>query len=134
MSYRWVMTGRSPDSDPVELYVVSFPDGRAESFHSAANSRIPGETAWRSSLGTKERLFQYGDPFAQTGTADLWLEDGSVVHFNRESEYNEPSGGSPYWLDTFTVTGITDPHGLLTSINMVQWPGTFEPSKKRIAV
>ena len=135
LSYCWSMRGRDGLNSSTDLYVVHFPDGRVEGFHSPENSGITGETAWRSGLGTKERLKFSGPP---PGTADLYLEDGSVVHFGYETDFIEqtPPGDHihplNYLLDIFTPTGVTDPQGLLTRFTMEQIPGTFEIYDKRL--
>jgi RHS repeat-associated protein len=126
-SYSWSMTGRP--STPEALYVVHTPDGRVIDFHSAASSGIPGETAWRSALGTKERLFQYSGPTYATGTADLYLEDGTIVHFDRWTDYVEPGG---YLADYFIPQWITDPQGLRTTLTYELKPGQFEWIPARI--
>ena len=140
-SYSWSMRGRDGISLPPDLYVVHFPDGRVAGFHSAADSGIPGETAWRSGNGTKERLFfnnPNGSGAYTSGTADLYLDDGSVVHFNRYTDFIEqvPPGDGihplTYLFDIFTPTGVTDPHGLLTTFTMEQIPETFEAWDKRL--
>jgi hypothetical protein len=85
LSYSWSMRGLDGINDPIDIYVVHFPDGRVEGFHSPESSGIPLETAWRSGLGTKERL----KLSSSGGTTDLYLEDGSVVHFSRYTDFIE---------------------------------------------
>ena len=141
LSYTWSMRGRDGLNTSDDLYVIHFPDGRVAGFHSPDVSGIPGEIAWRSGLGTKERLF-FNDPNGKdpytTGTADLYLEDGSVVHFSRYTDFIEqiPPGDGihplTYIYDVFTPTGVTDPQGLLTTFTMEQIPGTFEVWDKRL--
>jgi hypothetical protein len=141
LSYTWWMAGRDGINTSTDLYVVHFPDGRSAGFHSAANSGIPGETAWRSGLGTKERLV-FNDPNGKgaytSGTADLYLEDGTIVHFSRYTDFIEwtppPHSARPpnFLFDIFTPTGVTDPHGLLTTFTMEQIPGKYEMWETRL--
>lgn len=96
-------------------YMVSMPDGRTLRFTPT------GSQPYRSSVGTKERL--YSSSFAQdTGTADLWLEDGSVVHFFRITDYID-STGQP--VDTFKPETFTDPFGRVTTITTVQYGSEY---------
>ncbi len=142
VSYTWWMTGLTGLNDgSADLYVVHFPDGRSAGFHRPEDSAIEGETeAWRSALGTKERLvIDNPNGNGYPGTADLYLEDGSVVHFNRTTEFVEresPPPGDPrpanFLFDIFTPTGISDPHGLLTTFAMEQIPGTFDTWQTRL--
>ncbi len=136
LSYTWSMRGRDGVNSSDDTYVVHFPDGRVAGFHSPTISGIPGDSAWRSGLGTKERLvFPSG---IEGTTADLYLEDGSVVHFNHETDFIEdadvcPGGQNvPYVFDIFTPTGVTDPQGLLTTFTMEFNLGKWEPNEKRL--
>ncbi|MGI8957768.1 MAG: RHS repeat domain-containing protein [Chthoniobacterales bacterium] len=134
LSHTWSMRGRDGVNFSSDLYVVHFPDGRAAGFHSPGTSGIPGETAWRSGLGTKERLiFPTG---IEGTTADLYLEDGSVVHFDHYTDLIEDSvtclNRQNYLFDVFTPTGVTDPRGLLTAFTMEQIPGTTDTNNKRL--
>jgi hypothetical protein len=112
-SYAWKLFGR-----PYGGLVAVMPDGREVQFRLP---QIPGEKAYRALLGTKERLILHDDSNT-SGTADLYLEDGSVVHFTRETEYNDSE-----WVDTFIAQSETDPHGQQTTLTYEQIPGTFEP-------
>jgi hypothetical protein len=131
LSHTWSMRGRDGVNFSSDLYVVHFPDGRAAGFHSPGTSGIPGETAWRSGLGTKERLiFPTG---IEGTTADLYLEDGSVVHFDHYTDYIEDNltclNRQDYVFDVFTPTGVTDAQGLLTTLQWNKSPGHPRPTK-----
>ncbi len=63
LSHTWWMTGRNGINDGAsDLYIVHFPDGRSVGFHRPEDSGLGETEAWRSGLGTKERLFFYNDP------------------------------------------------------------------------
>lgn len=121
-SYDWRLEGRPSVTDPYLRYThtVWFPDGRQLSF-GAAQSTQTGETYRRGARGTNERLsFTNVDQY--TGTADLWLEDGSVVHFLRETEL---SGNDGYVIDYFTMQYLQDPYGQRTTFTW--WNYDFNP-------
>ena len=143
LSHTWWMTGQDGLNTSSDRYIVHFPDGRSAGFHRPEDSGLPETAAWRSGLGTKERLFFYHDPpiggWSQTGTADLYLEDGSIVHFERVTDYIERDYRLPddprtedFLLDAFSVASITDPHGLVTTFEMEQIPGKWEAWEKRL--
>src|SRR5690242_15678135 len=104
MSWQWQIHFRPWSSDG--SYLVNFPDGRAERFLPPRSSQT-GETAFRASAGTNERLYS-SDLNQNVGTADLWLEDGSVVHFDRITEYSD---ATQKLTDYFTPRSFTDSHG-----------------------
>src|SRR5216684_1365926 len=83
--------------------VVHFPDGRSMGFNAPTQA---GETAKRAAPGTKERLF-----VTQT-TADLYLEDGSRVHFSKTTD---TSGNDAYLITWFTLQYLVDPYGQTTT-------------------
>src|SRR5690348_6348671 len=67
MSWQWQIHFRPWSSDG--SYMVNFPDGRAERFARPRDSQT-GETAFRSSAGTNERLYS-SDLNNYLGSADL---------------------------------------------------------------
>jgi RHS repeat-associated protein len=114
MSWQWQIHFRPWSSDG--SYMVNFPDGRAERFARPRDSQT-GETAFRSSAGTNERLYS-SDLNNYLGTADLWLEDGSVVHFDRITEYSD---ATQTLTDYFTPRSFTDPYGRVTTLINTQY-------------
>lgn len=67
--------------------------------------------------------------------ADLYLEDGSVVHFNHETDFIDTMtclNRQNYVFDVFTPTGVSAPRGLLTTFTMEQIQGTSDPSQTRL--
>src|SRR5262249_20084475 len=114
MSWQWQIHFRPWSSDG--SYLINFPDGRAEHFLPPRPSQT-GETAYRSSAGTNERLY-VSDLSQNVGTADLWLEDGSVVHFDRITEYSD---FTQKLTDYFTPRSLTDPYGQVTTLTNVQY-------------
>lgn len=121
-SYSWAIEGKPSIGDGV---LVFFPDGRQLKFQPPNSNR---DTAWRSALGTNERL-SFQSTNQSTGTVDLWLEDGSRVHFDRQTEL---SGNDQYLIDYFTLRYFVDPHGQTTTFAYEQIPGTFEPHDIRV--
>jgi RHS repeat-associated protein len=121
-SYSWAIEGKPSIGDGV---LVSFPDGRQLKFQPPNSNR---DTAWRSAVGTNERL-RFQSTNQSTGTVDLWLEDGSRVHFDRETEL---SGNDQYLIDYFTLRYFVDPYGQTTTFSYEQIPGTFEPHDIRV--
>src|SRR5262249_15991145 len=114
MSWQWQIHFRPWSTDG--SYLVNFPDGRAEHFAPPRASQT-GETAYRASAGTNERL--YSSDLNQTvGTPDLSLEDGSVVHFDRITEYSD---ATQRLTDYFTPRSLTDPYGQVTTLTNVQY-------------
>lgn len=114
MSWQWQIHFRPWSSDG--SYLVNFPDGRAERFLPPRPSQT-GETAYRGAAGTNERLYS-SDLNQNVGTADLWLEDGSVVHFDRITEYSD---ATQQLTDYFTPRSFTDPYGKVTTLSNVQY-------------
>lgn len=114
----WRMEGKPSSGDG---YLVYFPDGRISKFKPPRSSQT-GETAWRAAAGTNERLFLQSTN-QYIGTADLWLEDGSRVHFDRETEL---SNNDQYPIDYFTLRYWVDPYGQTTTFSYEQIPGTFD--------
>ena len=102
-------------------YLVYFPDGRISKFQPPRSTQT-GETAWRAAAGTNERLFLQSTN-QYIGTADLWLEDGSRVHFDRQTEL---SNNDQYPIDYFTLRYLVDPFGQTTTFSYEQMPGTFD--------
>jgi RHS repeat-associated protein len=117
-SHDWRIEGRPSSGDG---YLVYFPDGRISKFKPPRSSQT-GETALRGPAGTNERLFLQSTN-QYIGTADLWLEDGSRVHFDRETEL---SSNDQYVIDYFTLRYLVDPHGQTTTFSYEQIPGTFD--------
>jgi RHS repeat-associated protein len=115
-SYSWRIDGIPTYTDGLH---VTFPDGRQEVF--SGNNDINGETFGRAGPGTKERLEQIGG-FGVNGTVNLYLEDGSVVHFDRIFDPADPEGGQPYPIETFIPRWVRDPHGLITMLNYLPIP------------
>ncbi len=72
-----------------------YPDGRQSHFE----------------VGTKERYFQTSD------TADLYLDDGSVVHFSRHSDWVDGDPPQGYWVDYYTPLWLTDRYGRRTTLD-----------------
>lgn len=121
-SYGWSIQGR-PSGTPG--YLVYFPDGRTLRFEIAKSTQT-GETALRAKRGTNERLYLNGTQL-RGGTADLWLEDGSIVHFRW---YVEQAPNDAYWIDYFTPTSWVDPHGQVTTVTYEQYD--YEPGHIRL--
>jgi RHS repeat-associated protein len=114
-SYSWKIDGLPGYTSGLH---VTFPDGRQAIF---SDYQIPGESFARSGRGTKERLEQIGG-FRVNGTVNLYLEDGSVVHFDRIFDPADPEGGQPYAIETFIARWVRDPHGLITMLNYLPIP------------
>ena len=103
-------------------YLVNFPDGRAEHFYPPSESLVnAGETAYRSIAGSKERLFKHNID-QSSGTVDLYLEDGSHVHFDRITQL---SGDDSYPIDYFFPRSFTDPYGLVTTLVYTQYGNEY---------
>ena len=117
-SHAWRIEGRPSSGDG---YLVYFPDGRISKFKPPRSTQT-GETAWRAAAGTNERLFLQSTN-QYIGTADLWLEDGSRIHFDRETEL---SNNDQYPIDYFTLRYLEDPYGQRTTFSYEQIPGTFD--------
>ncbi|CAN5506021.1 hypothetical protein BH20VER3_BH20VER3_17820 [soil metagenome] len=111
-SWTWQVHARPFTSDG--SYLINFPDGRAVNFYPPS---IPGETAYRAGRGTKERFFR-NSPGSANRSADLYLEDGSHVHFRWIAEL---SGNDQYPIDYFFPETFTDPHGLVTILQYTQY-------------
>jgi hypothetical protein len=124
-SYGWAIEGRPFSVAGAPL--VSFPDGRQLRFH-APNSTQTGETALRAKRGSNERLFLHG---SQTGggTADLWLEDGSVVHFDWIVQ--ESSNGA-YLEDAFIPEYFLDQYRQKTTLTLEDYDQYSWPFHKRL--
>jgi RHS repeat-associated protein len=120
----WRIEGKPSSGDG---YLVYFPDGRISKFQ-APRSTQAGETAWRAGAGTNERLFLQSTN-QYVGTADLWLEDGTRVHFDRETDL---SNNDQYPIDYFTLRYWADPYGQITTFSYEQIPGKFDPHDIRI--
>jgi RHS repeat-associated protein len=114
----WRMEGKPFSGDG---YIVYFPDGRVAKFKPPRSTQT-GETAWRAAAGTNERLFLQSTN-QYVGTADLWLEDGTRVHFDRSTEL---SNNDQYPIDYFTLAYWADPYGQITTFSYEQIPGTFD--------
>jgi len=81
---------------------------------------LPGGGIATFQTGTKERLFSTGNSISEFGTYDLYLEDGSIVHFNRFSEYDEMN---LRWIDTNTPEYVLDPYGRKTLLEYENFSG-----------
>jgi RHS repeat-associated protein len=123
-AFNWAIEGRPSIGDGL---LVTFPDGRILKFQGPRSSQT-GETAWRTAAGTNERLFRYNTN-QYIGTVDLVLEDGTLIHFDRETDL---SNSDSYLIDYFTRTYMLDPYGQKTTFGYEQIPGTFDPHKIRL--
>ena len=110
LSWQWQLYGRPFTSGA--SYLVNFPDGRAITFKPPSQSLInAGETAYRGLAGTKERLF-LNNPGSSNRSADLYLEDGSHVHFTWDILDNEDGT----LTDLFYPESFSDPYGQVTAL------------------
>lgn len=121
-AYSWRIYGK-PFVGGDTRWLVVFPDGRQSGF---SLSTIAGETAYRAGSGTKERLFSSGG--TTSGTIDLYLEDGSVVHFSRSSGLD---GLDQHPVDYVTPEYVTDPFGRRTILTY-SFYGTNQDSQIRL--
>ncbi len=107
LSWQWQIHARPFTNDG--SYMVNFPDGRAEQFYPPS---IPGETAYRAGRATRDRLF-INSPGSSNRSADLYMEDGSHVHF---SWVIDNSSNEDYLIDYFAPESFTDPYGQVTTL------------------
>ncbi len=121
LSWQWQIHGQ-PFTGP-QSYLVNFPDGRATTFYPPDTAKYPGETAYRAGRGTKERLF-LNNRGSSNQSADLYLEDGSHVHFTWTTEPPDPP--RRYSIDTFYSESFTDPYGQITMLLNISYPPNFD--------
>lgn len=119
-SYGWSVFG-----EPYGFLTANFPDGRGVLF-------MPLEKAKRATAGPKKRIFETGPRFGldgrvTQGTAELHLEDGSIVHFNRITERRADGDGFDHF---YLLSHLTDPHGAETTFS---WESTgIKPDDRRL--
>jgi RHS repeat-associated protein len=126
-SYSWQAYGAGSVYGGLTIF---YPDGRQEAFTHTQE----GDNFMRGARGTKDRVnFFWGQPDqsgARIGWVDLYLEDGSIVHFYAYSSYIGPGDPPSILYADYVCQYVLDPNGLQTNIEWEIYQNGDAPKRR----
>ncbi|HJT44657.1 MAG TPA: RHS repeat-associated core domain-containing protein [Chthoniobacterales bacterium] len=108
-SYQWAIDTKSKGTGKPTTFTVRYDDGRVVTFGPSSN----GDPYYKGGKGVADRLQVFWDS-SSAGRAYLIRPDGGKIWFSIAISHPPGCGGCSVY--TYTVQGIVDPYGQVTTI------------------